>query len=137
MKIFIDTSVFIGLFIPKEIYHQEIILKYREYQEQRVPFFTSYYVLAELFTRLIYDFGKKATEKAVYEISKSIESKALTVLDIEEAVFKKSMLILLKFSEHKISFTDATSYVLYKDFSLDEIFTLDRDFKRMSLRTSF
>ena len=137
MKIFIDTSVFIGLFIPKESYHQEIIYKYREYQEQRTPFFTSYYVLAELFTRLTYDFGKRAAEKAVYEIYKSIESKALTVLDIEETIFKKSTLILLKFAEHKISFTDATSYVLYKDFALDEIFTLDSDFKRMRVKTSF
>lgn len=137
MKVFIDTGVFIGLFIPKEISHQKIIAKYREYQKQRVPFFTTRYVLSELFTRLIYDFGKNATEKAIHEISKSIDSKALTVLDIEETVFEKSKLILLKFSEHKISFTDATTYVLYKDFALDEIFTLDRDFKKMRAKTSF
>lgn len=137
MKIFIDTSVFIGFFIPKEISHQKVVAKYREYQEQRVPFFTSRYVLAELFTRLTYDFGKRATEKAVYEISKSIENKALTILDVEETVFKKSTLILLKFAEHRISFTDATSYVLYKDFALDEIFTLDKDFKKMRAKTSF
>lgn len=137
MKIFIDTGVFIGLFIPKEISHQEVVAKYREYQEQRFPFFTSRYVLAELFTRLIYDFGKNATEKAVHEISKSIRSKALTVLDIEETVFEKSTDVLLKFAEHKISFTDATTYVLYKDFALDEIFTLDSDFKKMRAKTSF
>lgn len=137
MKIFIDTSVFICLFIQKEIYHKEVVRKYREYQEQRVPFFTSYYVLAELFTRLTYDFGKRATEKAVYEIYKSIESKALTVLDIEKTVFKKSTQILLKFSEHKISFTDATTYVLYKDFALDEVFTLDSDFRKIGVKTAF
>lgn len=28
-------------------------------------------------------------------------------------------------------------YVLYKDFALDEIFTLDEDFKKMRLNTSF
>jgi len=37
----------------------------------------------------------------------------------------------------KINFTDATTYVLYKDFAIDEIFTLDSDFKKMRLKTSF
>ena len=61
----------------------------------------------------------------------------IRVLDIDKSIFAKAMEVLLKFSDHKISFTDATSYILYKDFSLDEIFTLDSDFKKLRINTSF
>ena len=74
---------------------------------------------------------------AVNLIREIIASEELTVLDIDSQIFKKAEDIFLKFSDHKISFTDATSYVLYKDFSLDEVFTLDTDFKKMRISTSF
>ena len=59
------------------------------------------------------------------------------VIDDYEKLAKISLDILDKFSEHKISFTDATSFCLYKDFNLDAIFTLDGDFKKMRVNTSF
>lgn len=110
---------------------------YQQYQHQKTLFLTSRYVLCELFTRLVYDFGKGATQKAINEISVSIENKGLSLLEIDEVIFKKSQDALIKFSEHKLSFTDAASYVLYKDFSIDEVFTLDSDFKKIRVNTSF
>lgn len=137
MKIFFDTGVFIALFVPQEKYHKQVTQKYAFYRKQRALFYTSYYILDELFTRLIYDFGAKETEKVAEVLTKSIEKEEIKVLDIDEVLFKKSLGILLKFSEHKISLTDATSYSLFKDLVLDEIFTLDSDFKKIGLNTSF
>lgn len=137
MKIFIDTGVFIALFVASEKYHQQVAKQYADYRKQRVMFFTSYYVLDELFTRLMYDFGKSVTQKALAILNKSIEKEELSVFDIDEAIFKKSQEALIKFSEHKLSFTDASSYVLYKDFGLDAVFTLDSDFKKIRVKTAF
>lgn len=137
MKVFLDTSVFIALFVSSERYHPKVTKKYKEYRKQRAQFFTSYYILDELYTRLIYDFGKNATKKAIDLLDKSIEKEELLVLDIDEAIFKKSQEVLIKFAEHKLSLTDASSCVLYKDLSLDEIFTLDDDFKKIRVNTSF
>ncbi len=137
MKIFIDTGIFITLFIPSEKYHQAVLEKYRYYQSQKVRFVTSTYILAELYTRLIYDFGKVVTEKAIEEVGKTIDQRALALIDIDETAFHKATEVLIKFAEHKLSFADATTYVLYKELSLDEIFTLDSDFKKIRLRTSF
>ena len=137
MKVFIDTGAFIALFVSSEQYHQKVSKKYKDYRKQRAQLFTSYYILDELFTRLIYDFGKSVTQKAMELLNKSIEKEELVVLDIDELIFKKAQEVLIKFSDHKISFTDATTYVLYKDFSLDEIFTLVGDFKRVRVTTSF
>lgn len=135
MKVFIDTGAFIALFVSSEKYHQKVSKKYKNYRKQHAQLFTSYYILDELFTRLIYDFGKSATQKAIDILNKSIEKEELVVLDIDEAIFKKAQEAMIKFSEHKISLTDATSYILYKDFALDEIFTLDDDFKKIRVNT--
>ena len=137
MKVFIDTGAFIALFVFSEKYHKQISNKYSEYRKQRAQLFTSYYILDELYTRLIYDFGKASTQKAIELLNKSIEKEELRVLDIDEVIFKKAQGVLIKFSEHKISLTDATSYVLFKDYSLDEVFTLDDDFKKIRISTSF
>jgi len=137
MKIFFDTGAFIALFISQEKYHKQIFTKYRDYRKQRALFYTSYYILDELFTRLIYDFGKSATEKIKDLLMRSVELEEIKVLDIDEVTFDKSLNSLLKFAEHKISLTDATSYTLFKDLQLDEIFTLDSDFKKIGLKTSF
>lgn len=137
MKVFIDTGAFIALFVSSERYHSKVSKKYKDYRKQYAKLFTSYYILDELFTRLIYDFGKSLTQKAIDLLNKSIEKEEIVVLDIDEVIFKKAQEAMIKFSEHKISLTDATSYILYKDFSLDEIFTLDDDFRKIRLRTSF
>lgn len=134
MKIFIDTSAFVALLVDKEKHHREATEKYQEYRQQKAILLTSHYILDELFTRLLY--YRLDIKKTVEKIKESIAVNELTVLQIDEALFEKALEIFLKFSEHKISFTDATTYVLYKDFKLDEIFTLDRDFKKMRAKTS-
>ena len=136
MKVLIDTSAFVALFVDKETYHKKVAKKYNDYRQQRAILFTSYYVLDELFTRLLY-YKEINTKKHIRILKDSIAANELTVMQIDEAIFQKSLEIFLKFSEHKISFTDATTYTLYKDFAIDEIFTLDSDFKKMRINTSF
>lgn len=137
MKVFIDTGAFIALFVSSEKYHSKVSQRYKDYRKQRAQLVTSYYILDELFTRLIYDFGKSVTQKAIDLLNKSIEKEELVVLDIDEVIFRKAQEVMVKFSEHKISLTDATSYILCKDYALDEIFTLDDDFKKIRMSVSF
>lgn len=135
MKVFIDTSAFVALLVDNENDHDQVSEKYADYRRQRVTFFTSDYVLDELFTRLLY--YKLDLKRIIQRLKESIAAKEITVLTIDEAVFEKSTEIFLKFSDHQISFTDATSVCLYKDFALDEIFTLDSDFKKIRINISF
>lgn len=135
MKIFIDTSVFVALLVENETDHEKVAKKYSHYRQHRALFITSDYILDELFTRLLY--YKLDIKRHIEKLQDSISRKEIVVLHIDESVFDKSLNIFLKFSEHKISFTDAASYILYKDFSLDEVFTLDDDFKKMRVNTSF
>lgn len=136
MKVFIDTSAFVALLVDKETDHKKVAKKYHDYRQKRAILFTSDYILDELFTRLTY-FKQVDLNKVINKLQESISKGEITVLRIDEAIFEKALGAFLKFSDHKISFTDATSYGLLKDFSLDEIFTLDDDFRKIRVNTSF
>lgn len=136
MKVFIDTSAFVALLVDKETDHKIVAKKYYEYRQKRAILFTSDYILDELFTRLLY-FKQVDIKKYIQKLKESISEGEITVLRVDEALFEKALEAFLKFSDHEISFTDATSYSLLKDFSLDEIFTLDDDFKKIRVATSF
>lgn len=136
MKVFFDTSAFIALFVSQDKYHKQVADKYSSYRRQRALFYTSYYILDELFTRLIYDFGKSEAEKIIKILTKSAVKEEIMILDVDKTIFDKSVATLLKFAEHKISLTDATTYNLCRDLGLDEVFTLDRGFKKIGIATS-
>lgn len=137
MKVFIDTGAFIAYFVKQDAYHDRIVTKYKIYLRQKVQLFTSDYILDELLTWFSAKQTKAYLEKLIYALQKMHSSGEIRVFNIDSTIFKKAQEVLIKFSEHKISFTDATTYILYKDFALDEVFTLDDDFKKMRLNTSF
>lgn len=136
MKVLIDTSAFMALILKEEAHHNKVAVQYKAYKQARAQLITSTYVLDELFTRCLYRAGSHGGKLAIKLIREIVESGELTLLDVDSQIFKKAEDIFLKFSDHKISFTDATSYVLYKDLSLDVVFTLDDDFKKMRISTS-
>lgn len=136
MKVFIDTSAFISYFMKQDVSNVEAIEKFNFYKKQNAIFLTSNYILDELFTWFCAKKTKFFLEKAINAISEMQETRAIKVFYIDKFICGKAEKVLVKFSEHKISFTDATSYVLYKDFALDEVFTLD-DFRKIRVNTSF
>lgn len=137
MKVFIDTSAFIAYFIKQEAHNGEVTKKYGIYRKQKTVFLTSNYIIDELLTWFNVKYHRSVLEKVISSLSRLENEGEINVLYIDKVIAKKSLDVLIKFSDQKISFTDATSYVLYRDFSLDEMFTLDDDFRKMRLNTSF
>ena len=137
MKVFIDTSAFLALILRNESMHQKVVDQYKFYRTGRARMITSDYILDELYTRCLYRTGSHGATLAIKLIKEVVAAGELTVLEVDSHIFQKAESVFLKFSEHKISFNDATTSVIYKDFSFDEIFTLDEDFKKMRLHVSF
>lgn len=135
-KVFIDTSCYLALFVGSEKRHSSVAKIFSKYIRERYQFFTSYYVLNELYTRLVYDFGKIALRKVQIQMEKAIKSHEIKILDVDEVMFNKSTETMIKFAEHKLSFVDASIYNLVKDYKIDEVFTLDSDFKKAGLKTT-
>lgn len=133
MKIFIDTSAFLAILASDQNLHfqaKEILL---ELQQQHAIFFTSSFVLSETYTRIIYDLHLKIAEKFHQMIISGEETGFMRVFWLDQLIDEEIYKIYKKFSEHKLSYTDASSYLLVKKFHLDAIFTFDRAFKKVGL----
>lgn len=137
MKVFVDTSAFISLLVKQDAHHELVVRKHKEYMKRRAIFLTSDYILDELYTHLVYDLPKNKVSEIAAKFDQKIHAKDIRLLPIDETVFSQAKEALLRFCEHKISFTDCTSYVLVKKLALDEVFTLDSDFKKLNLAVSF
>lgn len=136
MKVFIDTSAFMAMILKRETLHAKAVQLYEKYKKTRANLVTSDYILDELFTRCVARAGKYGAKKTIELIDEIIASEELTVLRVDLDIFERAKQTFLKFADQPISFTDATSYELYKVFVIDEVFTFDSDFKKMRLTTS-
>lgn len=137
MKVFIDTGPLIAILVKTDIWHKKCLEKYNQYRTEDSLFFTNIFVLSELYTRILYDYGSGALKVTIDRIIKLQKDEKLRVFQIEDGIFKDSEDTMIKFSEHNLSFTDASIYSLIKSFKLDEVFTLDKGFKKVGITTSF
>lgn len=137
MKVFLDTSAFIAYFVKQDTHHEKVINKYNFYRKNKALFLTSNYIVDELLTWFSSHQTKHFTEVLIEALEGVATEGEIKTLYVDELIANKAVPIFLKFADHKISFTDATTYVLYKDFAIDEIFTLDADFRRIRAKTSF
>ncbi|OGG30973.1 hypothetical protein A3I51_02315 [Candidatus Gottesmanbacteria bacterium RIFCSPLOWO2_02_FULL_38_8] len=136
LHIFIDTSALIALGIASEEHHQKCRDKYEEYRKENAFFFTNHLVLTEFYTKVLTAFGKHYLLKSIKMINKLVDEGKLRVFLIDSVIFKDSEAAMIKFSEHKLSFTDCSIYASVKTYKLDEVFTLDEGFKKVGLETS-
>lgn len=137
MKIFIDTSAFVSLFVTSESTHDEVAAQYQKYKTNRDQFLTSDYILDELFTRILSQYGAYKLKEIVGIIESAEKDQDIQMLMIDSVIFSTAKNDMIRYSEHKLSFTDCTTVVLFKELNLDEIFTLDSDFKKLRLPVSF
>ncbi len=136
MKVLIDTSAFIALFFKNDKNHIRAKSIYTSRKKMRAGFYTTPYILSELFTKVLYFGDADKLKLCIDKIDRTIEGHLLEVLDIGADVFTKSKTLMIKFAKNKISFVDCSSFVLYKNLSLTEIFAFDEDFKKLGATVS-
>lgn len=137
MRVFVDTSAFIALLVTSEQKHQQCVTKYQHYKQKNAIFYTNNLVLSETYTRILYDLGKDACRKVIEKIQDLQDQGKLKVFQVDKIISTQAEKFMIKFAEHKLSFTDVSIYSMVKEYKLDEIFTLDADFKKVGLPVSF
>ncbi len=132
-RIFIDTSAWVELTLSQEKYFKPVSSYFIKELKGGSSFFTSDYVLDEAWTRLITHQSFSST-KALREKTKEAErQRQLAIIYIDEILFEESWRLFAKYSDHKLSFTDATSVAIIQQLKLDEILTLNRGFAKIGL----
>ena len=133
-KIFVDTSAWISYLGSDQPGHINIKNLIKKYIKDGVVICTSNDVIDETTTRLIYDTNIKIAERFINMIKEGVKGHSLVQLWVDEEIQNEAFGLVQKFSEHKLSLTDATTITLVNRFNIDSVITLDSDFTKVGLR---
>lgn len=134
-KVFIDTSAWISYSLSRQPKHSTIKNIIRRFIKEHVTICTSNDTIDETITRLIYDTDIKIVKKFINLIRDSTKKNILVQFWVDEEVQNEAFELVQKFQEHKLSLTDATTIALMKKFSIEELVSLDSDFKKVGIAT--
>lgn len=132
-KIFFDTSAWIAYSLKGEAHHKELIGCVASLIDEKATFFTSNDVIDETVTRLITATNLRTTNTFIDLFEKSLKEKQLVQLWTDEQIQSEAIALLRKYSDHRLSLTDATTVVFVKRFNIDTVLTLDSDFVKVGL----
>ena len=133
-KAFIDTSTWISYSLSGQPRHSEVKSLIKQLIKNHVTICTSNDIVDETTTRLTFDTNIKIAERFINLIKSGVKSHNLVQLWVDEDIQTEAFDLVQKFSDHKLSLTDATSVILVKRFNIESIISLDSDFTKVGLR---
>jgi predicted nucleic acid-binding protein len=129
----VDTGGWYEVAVRSASYHRLSSEFYRFLVENRVRLLTSDYVFDETLTRLRYDEGYAVAMQFWRAMQSAQDENLLSVLRVDEDIWREAMEIFEKYSDQDFSFTDCTSFVLARRENLEDVFTFDRHFSIFGL----
>ncbi len=129
--VFCDVSFFVALFSKKDSKHKRALELFKEIKEYRILIYTSWFIISETMTVLLYRYGY--TEALTFNQSIDL----YRILNSSESQHHKAIALFDLFAgDKKISFVDALSYILIKDkLAGIPAISFDKDFKTLGLTT--
>lgn len=134
-QIFVDTSAWLAYYLSDETNHIRVKSIIKRLLKERSIVFTSNDVIDETVTRLIKTTNSRVVAQFIKVISENISKNNLTQLWVDEQIQTEAFKLVEKFSEHKLSLTDATTIALAKKNSIDSVISLDSDFRKVGITT--
>ena len=92
---------------------------------------TSDFVLDEALTRVRYDSGFRGAAELLASLNGAIDAGELSVIRVNEEVWRAAEEIFLRYDDVPLSFTDCTSFALLQHDPCDEVFGFDKHFEMM------
>ncbi len=125
--VFVDTSAWFSLLYEKDNHHEKIASNYNSLLKNHNTLITSNLIVGETFTLMRYKLDKKSTKP--FEIIRTVKtSQRIKNVFINRNTEEKAIEILKKYSDHKFSYVDATSFALMNNLDIKYTLTLDNHF---------
>lgn len=131
--IFVDTGAWIALLNRSDQHHREAATVYRSLQQQRSQLLTTDYVLDETITRLRYDTTHALAVMFLERIELLVETGVLTLVEIDNRIFREAIVLFRQYDSAQLSFTDCTSFVVCRENDILEAFAFDQHFSMMGI----
>ncbi len=129
--VYCDASFFIALFSKKDSKHGRALELFQEIKENRIAVYTSWFIISEAMTILLYQYGysealtfnQSIDLYRIFHTTESQHHQAIALFNL----FRK---------DRKLSFTDALSRVLISgELKNIPALSFDEDFKSLGLTT--
>jgi len=130
MQVFIDSSTWLAYYLSDEPDHIRVKNIIKKSNKEGKIIVTSNDVIDETVTFLVYH-KPQLVRKFIDFVQKAITTNALVQLWVDEEIQGQAFELVQKFSEHRLSLTDATTISLAKKFHIEAILTLDSDFTKL------
>lgn len=127
---FCDTSFFFAALYPKDVNYQRAGRLLEEALAQEVSLWTTWDIISETATLLLYRFNARAALRFLDEMKPSLQ-----IVYYDESVREEAERVFRLFTkDKKLSFCDAISYVVVKTILQDvNCLSFDEDFIRLGL----
>ena len=129
-RVFCDTSFFFASLYPKDTNHERAGEILKDALDQEITLWTTWDIVSETITLLLYRFNSKAPIQFLDEIKP-----VLNIVYYDDSVRKEAERIFRLFTkDKKLSFCDAISYVIVKTILKDIVcLSFDEDFINLGL----
>ena len=131
--IFVDTGAWIAISNPKDQHYREAVTIYNRRQQQTIHFLTTDYVIDETVTRLRYDTNHSIAVMFLERIELLVETNVLTLIEIDNRIFREAIALFRQYDSTRLSFTDCTSFVVCRENEILEAFAFDQHFLMMGI----
>lgn len=130
-SVYCDASFFIALFSKKDTKHKRALELFKEIKEDHIRIHTSWFVIAETMTILLYKYGY--SEAVVFNQSVDLYS----INQTRESQHHQAVALFNLFGQkRKISFVDALSRIIITgDLKNIPAISFDSDFQTLGLTT--
>lgn len=133
-QVFVDSSAWLAYYLSDEPDHIRIKNIIRGLIKDSRSIFTSNDVIDETITFLIYH-KPILVKKFIDFIKNALVTNNLIQLWVDEEIQLEAFEFVQKFSEHKLSLTDATTIALVKKFNIESVISIDSDFIKVGIST--
>jgi predicted nucleic acid-binding protein len=128
--LFVDTGAFVAKEIAGDQFHQPARQAWNEVERRGLRLVSSEHVLDESATLI----ARRSHYAFAAEWGRDVIESEIEWLRTEEVDWAKALLLMRKFADQAVSFTDCLSAVLMKRAGLKRVFGFDRHFSAMGFR---
>jgi predicted nucleic acid-binding protein len=125
LKVFVDTSAFCALTIPKDQHNHKAKAIYKQIHKDKAIICTSDYVLDETYTLL----KMRGSHPTAVKFLNQMDKCNITILRVTEDIEESAKAIFIKIDDKRLSYTDCTSFALINHTGIDSVFAFDEHFR--------
>lgn len=131
MKVLIDSDALFALYVANDLHHQIAKEILKSFLKEKAELFVTNLVLQETATVVSY----RLDQKQALDLLKRFNQVDFKQVFVNKNLTAKSWMIFKKQTKKGASFVDCANTVVFKDLKMDKIFSFDKFYQRIGLKT--